>query len=132
MPVSLTLLSLVSAELHALEESAAERSVRYDIHRLSELVFNMMGFSAFQQLAAFHARRQSHYQDALNDIVLDPKELADQCYQTGGVCVIAPWNRLKQKLGWPRHAAKDGSQRPPEASDVMRKLTTEIGQVSTK
>ena len=68
--------------------------MRYDIHRLPELVFkcatvpvgidcfpltplfslslllSMMGFTAFQQLAAFHARRQSHYSDALNNIVM--------------------------------------------------------------
>ena len=59
----------------------------------------------------------------------DPKELADQCYQTGGVCVIAPWSKLKQKLGWPRQVGKDGSKRPPEPADVIRKLVTEIGQV---
>lgn len=88
-----------------------------------------MGFAAFQQLASFHTRRQSHYQDVLYNISIDPKELADQCYQTGGVCVIAPWNRLKQKLAWPRQAGRDGSKRPPEPADVIRKLVTEIGQI---
>lgn len=55
----------VQYKLQALEESAAERSVRYDIHRLPELVFGMMGFAAYQKLSAFHARRQTHYQDVL-------------------------------------------------------------------
>lgn len=119
----------VNAGLPALEEAAAERSVRYDIHHLPELVFNMMGFSAFQKLAAFHARRQSHYSDCLNAITMDPKELADQCYQTGGVCVIAPWNKLKNKLAWPRQMGRDGSKKPPEPADIIRKLVTEIGQV---
>lgn len=55
----------VQYKLQALEEAAAERSVRYDIHRLPELVFGMMGFAAYQKLSSFHARRQTHYQDVL-------------------------------------------------------------------
>lgn len=55
----------VQYKLSALEEAAAERSVRYDIHRLPELVFSMMGFSAYQKLSSFHSRRQAHYQDVL-------------------------------------------------------------------
>lgn len=121
----------IQYKLPALEEASAERSVRYDIHHLPELVFNMMGFSAFQKLAAFHTRRQSHYSDCLNSITMDPKELADQCYQTGGVCVIAPWSKLKNKLAWPRQTGRDGSKKPPEPADILRKLVTEIGQVSS-
>lgn len=119
----------VQYRLPALEESAAERSTRYDLHRLPELVFNMMGFAAFQQLAAFHSRRQTHYQDVLNNITIDPKELADQCYQTGGVCVVSPLSKLKNKLAWSSKSSRDGSKRPPEPADVLRKLVTEIGQI---
>ncbi|CEH16789.1 BTB/POZ fold [Ceraceosorus bombacis] len=115
--------------LPALEEAAAERSVRYDIHRLPELVFNLMGFAAYQKLAAFHTRRQQHYQDTLNSITVDPKELESQCYQTGGVCIISPLTKLKQKLAWPRQANRDGSRKPIESRDVMTKLLTEIGQI---
>jgi hypothetical protein len=115
--------------LPALEEAAAERSVRYDIHRLPELVFSLMGFSSFSRLSEFHARRQGHYQDALNSIVMDPKVLESQCFQTGGICCIAPWSHLRTKLAWPRVADKDGSKKPPEPADVLRKVITEIGQI---
>lgn len=60
---------------------------------------------------------------------MDPKELADQCYQTGGICVVGPWQKLKTKLAWPRQTGRDGSRRPPEPTDVLRKVVTEIGQI---
>lgn len=89
----------------------------------------MMGFAAYQKLRTFHQSRQTHYQDVLNAITMNPKELADQCYQTGGVCVISPWNKLKNKLAWPRQAGRDGSKKPPEPTDVLRKVGSEIGQI---
>lgn len=66
---------------------------------------------------------------ANSNICIDPKELADQCYQTGGVCAVGPWNKIKQRLQWPRQAGRDGIKKPPEASAVLRALFMEIGSV---
>lgn len=119
----------VQYKLQALEESAAERSVRYDIHRLPELVFSMMGFSSYQKLSAFHAARQTHYQDVLNNIGMDPNALADQCYQSGGTCAIAPWNKLKVKLQSGGKSRKGQQKRALEPTDVLKLLVTEISQI---
>ncbi|PWN31851.1 uncharacterized protein FA14DRAFT_182638 [Meira miltonrushii] len=119
----------VQYNLPTLEAAAAERSVRYDVNKIPELIFNMMGFTAFQRLASFHAKRQEYYQDMLNALSIDPKEVADQCYQTGGVCVVTPLARLKQTLAWPRQVGRDASKRAPEPADVLRKIITEIGQI---
>lgn len=119
----------VQYNLPTLEAAAAERSVRYDVNKIPELIFNMMGFTAFQRLASFHAKRQEYYQDMLNALSIDPKEVADQCYQTGGVCVVTPLARLKQTLAWPRQVGRDATKRAPEPADVLRKIITEIGQI---
>lgn len=85
-------------KLPALEEAAAERSVRYDVNSLPDVLFSMLGFSVYKKLAAFHAKRQSHYTDTLNSIEFDPDVLAEKCNYATGVCSIGPWNRLKSKV----------------------------------
>jgi len=92
----------------------------------------MMGFSSFQKLAAYHTRRQTYYSDILNSIVIDPRELAEQCYQSNGTCVILPWNNLKQKLAWKKPGRQQPGRRLRSNSDVMGELVTEIGQVSRR
>lgn len=116
--------------LHALEEQAAERSTKYDLNTLPEIVFALMQYKNFQRLSSFHARRQEYYADVLDNINLDTKELEDTCYQTGGICAVAPWQRLKKSLAWPRTSkSRDGNRRPLEAKDVLGRLIVEIGAI---
>ncbi|PWN27299.1 hypothetical protein BDZ90DRAFT_174980 [Jaminaea rosea] len=119
----------VQYKLHALEEAAAERSVRYDLFKLPPIIFDLIGFQNFQKLSAFHAKRQAFYQDVLNNLAIDPKELSDQCYQTGGVCAVGPWQRLKKRLTWPRSTGRDGGKRPPEPNDCLKYLAIELSQI---
>lgn len=91
-----------------------------------------MGFPSFQKLAAYHTRRQIYYSDFLNSIVIDPRDLAEQCYQNNGTCVILPWNNLKQKLAWKKPGRQEPCRRLHSTSNVMGELVTEIGQVSRR